>query len=433
MKNNNNNVHHTKLGLQQRKSSFADPYNETGRRKAGVEREVTKEGRERESAYVFSQQHHPFPQLDTPTAQTKYNNPFKPYETIYNTPATPPGFQARRLVKRDTPKRLPKLEHVSGSLKLKSKTEGVIEFIAEKPQPKSFVAKELPFQINKIEVSTLQSYSKLPNLTSHGTKLTTTHNNSNSNITNINNNNHNSSFTSTTTHTSTQFRRNRADSIKKVHELQQELKKVESSLTSEEAKQQELKQVQDNIQQLQNIHNLTKQSRNKNNNNKNNINTDGIMQNLQDIAQIQHNIHQTQNLLQVLQQTDTLIPKSRNSLEFDESFKLEKLFTTPSVSPPPISQNNNSQQQQTNPAVVLGSYLPRLVFRRFEGEVVDVATRGTFFDYVWGVVLFADISGKISLIFSPFFYIVCFLYVFVCAYLFIRIHCCYQTTAEAWH
>jgi hypothetical protein len=364
----------------QRKSSFVDPLVEPAKRKLAVDREgSTREStRDRES---------PTPHLFSQGPFNDKKHVFKPYDTpnysITSTTNNSNKSLNKKYQKRDTPNRLPKLENVSASLKLTSKTE-VIEIIAEKTQLHTPNNKDTPFHVHKMEATNPHSYySKLPNLSTLGftpTPLNPT----------------------TTSTTSTAVNKSRFGDPKNDNKLYTE----------------DFKQVQDNIQAMQTLHKQhhvnTKYKISKiNYNNSNSYNEDigPTMQNLQEIENIQENIHQTQSLLQALQYTESHLapPRSRNSTEYDDSpMKLQRVIST-----------------SLNSAAVLGSYLPRLVFRRFAdvNSTTEIENKGTFFDNFWGVVVFADISGlflKILLLeIKP----ILLTYV-------TRLHSCYKETTE---
>lgn len=271
---------------QQRKSSFVEPLSES-KRKLALEREgSTREGRaEKESStsHIFSQP--PFPHVHE---AKKY--PFKLYDNIPSSANNSTKSLNKKYQKRDTPKRLPKLENVSGTLKLTSKTE-VIEITAEKPKRRSISptkGNDLTFQVHKMEVANPHSYySKLPTLSSLGLNSSPPK----SIPPTINNN----------------------------------AKTNENKHYTEDSKQiQDFKQVQDNIQVLATMHKQhhvnTKNKINKINYNNSNYTTEDIaptIQNLQEIENIQENIHQTQSLLQGLQHSDSfVVPRPRNSTEY---------------------------------------------------------------------------------------------------------------------
>lgn len=243
----NNNV------PQQRKSSFIEPLSETARRKPaqGIEGRGDRDNRDPSIHNIFSQP--PFPHLDDK------KHPFKPYDSTNNSTTN-----LHKIKKRDTPKRLPKLENVSASLKLTSKTE-VIEIIAEKP-PTLNANKDIPFHVHKVTVTNPHSYySKLPNLSSL----------------NFNNN-----TTSTNGPGASKLRYDTTKNENRQH-------------NDEHTKQTDIKQVQDNIQVLQNMHKqqhaTTKDKISKLNYNNNSSYNEDIaptIQNLQEIESIQENIHQ---------------------------------------------------------------------------------------------------------------------------------------------
>ena len=158
---------------QQRKSSFVDPLSEPAKRK------LASDGSTKDSTSNIFSQGPPFPHLDSINDK---KHSFKPYEASnYNlsnsTNNSTKTINNKKLQKKDTPKRLPKLENISGSLKLTSKTE-VIEIIAEKPHKhlRTPYNRDIPFQVHKMEATNPHSYySKLPNLSSLGLTTPTLH------------------------------------------------------------------------------------------------------------------------------------------------------------------------------------------------------------------------------------------------------------------